>query len=103
MANEIHLNDIGTIFEITLYDCDIILPDLSEATKMVIKFQKPDKRTTIDQIASFKSDGNDGIIQYITIDGDLDEIGNWKIQAYIETPSGSWSSDIAKFKVHSNL
>lgn len=103
MANEIHLNDIGTIFEITLYDCEIILPDLPDATSLIIKFQKPDKKTTVDQPAEFKTDGTDGIVQYTTLNGDLDKTGNWKIQAFVITPSGSWHSDIGKFKVYSNL
>ena len=59
MSNEIHLNDIGTIFEVTLYDCEIILPDLPEATELYIKFQKPDKKTTVTQVSAFKTDGSE--------------------------------------------
>ncbi len=39
-ANEIHLNDIGTVFELTMMDGDAVV-DISSATNMEIKFQKP--------------------------------------------------------------
>jgi hypothetical protein len=53
--------------------------------------------------ASFTSDGTDGKIQYITVEGDLDEIGTWRLQSKITFPTASWSTEIGTFKVYENL
>ncbi len=100
-TEEIHLGDIGTIFEITLKDCDEVV-DLSGATSKLIIFKKPDK-IVVTQTASFSTDGTDGIIQYATVLDDLDQTGFWYIQANVTLPSGTWSSEITRFKVYKNL
>ena len=100
-ANEIHLNDIGTVFEITLMDGDVVVP-LDTATSLQVLFLKPDQSIAT-KTATLKTDGTDGILQYTTIDGDLSAIGKWKVQARVETPEGKWSSDIQEFKVYKNL
>jgi hypothetical protein len=101
-ANEIHLGDIGTVFEVTLKDGDAIV-DVSTATAKTIYFLKPNGTTLVAKSADFKSDGSDGIIQYTTVANDLDELGKWKIQARVILPTGTWSSDLDTFKVHDNL
>lgn len=98
---EIHLGDIGTAFEITLKDCEVIV-DISTASLKQIIFRKPDK-TVVTHDAIFKTDGTDGVIQYLTILNDLDQTGTWYIQAKVTLPAGTWSSDTAKFKVYKNL
>lgn len=101
-VNEIHIGDIGTIFEVTLMD-DTVIVDISSASSMVIVFEKPDK-TIVNNTAIFSGDGTDGKMQYIiATDTELDQKGNWKIQGIVELPTGKWSSDIAKFKVYENL
>lgn len=103
---EIHLNDIGTVFRTTIKDkaCDgtSSVLDVSAATTLNLIFKKPGG-TVVTKSASFTTDGTDGQIEYITVDGDLDEVGNWQIQAYIVLPSGSWRSDKGTFYVHENL
>lgn len=104
-CNEIHLGDIGTIIEVTLKDNDLIV-NLSGATTKEFYLMKPDK-TVLTVNAVFKNppgDGTDGILQYVTQTGDLDQIGQWKIQAHvIITGQGEWKSDISSFTVHGNL
>lgn len=100
-ANEIHLQDIGTIFEVTLMDGDVIV-NLLGATAQSIVFLLPDK-SVITKTSVFKTDGTDGIIQYTTIADDLSQIGKWKIQAVVQLVAGTWSSDISEFKVHDNI
>lgn len=101
-ANEIHIGDIGTIFEVTLFD-DINIVDISSATVMKIIFTKPDK-TRVENNAIFSSDGTDGKIKYTTsLASELDQKGTWKIQANVTMPIGQWSSDINSFKVYENL
>jgi hypothetical protein len=100
-VQEIHLGDIGTIFEIELKDCLNVL-NISAATVKQIIFQKP-TGASITKDASFSTDGADGKIRYVTVSGDLDVVGTWKIQAKVVLPTGTWSSNIDKFKVYSNL
>ena len=101
--NEIHVGDIGTSFTMVLKECDVVV-DISTATVKDIIFRKPDsEKTVVIQTAEFVTDGIDGEIEYITILNDLDIKGTWYIQAKVTLPTGTWSSDTSKFKVHANL
>jgi len=100
-GKEIHLNDIGTVFRVTLYDCDNAV-DLSTASVKQFVFKKPDE-SVVTKDAVFLTDGTDGVVQYVTIASDLDLPGKWKIQARVTLPTGVWSSDIDTFKVYANL
>lgn len=99
--NEIHVGDIGTTFRVLVKDGSDVV-DISSATTKQILFTKP-STDTLTKDASFTTDGSDGLIEYDTLSGDLDESGIWKIQAYLVLSGGSWHSDIAIFKVHGNL
>lgn len=101
-VEEIHLNDIGTVFELTVYEGDVIV-DVSSAVSLNIYFRKPDGTTVLTKSAAFTTDGTDGKIRYVTVDGDLDTTGGWKIQGRVELPTGRWSTDVQSFKVYSNL
>jgi hypothetical protein len=101
-VDEVHINDIGTIFRMTLLDEDDNPVDLATTTQKQLIFKKP-SGATLTKTAVFYTDGTDGIIQYTVVDGDLDELGEWKWQAYIVNPVGSWRSNIAKFRVYKNL
>lgn len=98
---EIHVNDIGTAFEITLEDCGIVV-DISGAITLEYIFIDPaGVRTT--KTAALLTDGTDGKVVYATQSGDLHTAGIWKIQVKVELPTGTWNSNIEKFRVHSNL
>jgi hypothetical protein len=105
MACEIHLNDIGTAFRLTIIDCDSVAIDVSSAigsgTKEII-FKKPDG-TVVIKAAVFYTDGIDGVLDYITIADDLNATGKWKVQAKVTLATGTWSSNIETFKVFANL
>ena len=100
-ANEIHVGDVGTIFRVTIKD-DATVVNVSSATTKQLIFSKPDG-TNLVKTAEFYTTGVDGIIQYTTVSGDLDTEGQWRIQAYVIMPAGSWKSDVAKFVVYTNL
>jgi len=101
-ANEIHIGDIGTVFEVTLLDDEVVEP-IDGATLMEIIFVKPDK-TKVTNIASWSSDGIDGKMRYvISLDTELDQKGTWKIQGIVTFATGKWHSDIDSFKVYENL
>lgn len=98
---EIHLNDIGTNFEITILN-DGVVVDISSATTKEIKFKKSNG-STFTQSVSFVTDGTDGKIKYLSVDGDLDLIGIWQIQARVVLSSGTWSSETEEFEVFANI
>jgi len=101
MASEIHVGDIGTIFRITIKDGDAIV-DVSNVDSKIIYLQKPDA-STLAKTASLYTDGTDGIIQYVSEAGDLDQAGTWQIQAKIDFGTDVFNTNIEKFKVLRNL
>ncbi len=101
MANEIHKDDIGTVFEVTVQENEVAI-DISTATVKEIILSDPDGTPTT-FAAAFKTDGTDGIIQYTTVASDLSIAGNWRIQARLTLPAGDWRTDVGKFIVHENL
>lgn len=100
-VTEIHLNDVGTILEITLYDNGSVV-DISSATTKQFLFRKPDE-VVLTKTAVFTTNGTDGKLRYTTQSGDIDTEGYWEFQAYIVTPSGSWSSEVVSFAVLPNI
>lgn len=101
MSEEIHVNDIGTVFKVTIKAKGVAL-DISTATVKRIILTDPDGRK-LNKSATFNSNGSDGILKYVTIDGDLEKAGPWKLQAKVTLAGGSWSSDITTFEVMKNL
>ena len=100
-ANEIHQNDIGTAFTITIQDGTTAV-DISTATTKKIVFKKP-SGTKLPYDTAFVSDGTDGKIKYNVVAGDLDEVGTYKLQSYVVISDGTFYTDITSFKVYRNL
>ena len=101
MPTEIHVGDIGTVFEVTIQD-DGVAVNISSATTKEIIFRKPDK-TLLTKAANFSTDGTDGKIRSTTVSGDLNAAGVWSIQAHVILPGGDWKSSISEFSVIPNL
>ena len=107
-VEQAHVNDIGTIFRVTVYDTTstggTTVADISTASEASMKFtfKRPDG-TTFDRTPVFTTDGSDGNIQYLSVDGDLNEPGRWHLQAYVPTSAGSWRTSAGSFRVHENL
>jgi hypothetical protein len=99
--NEIHENDIGTVFEVTLKDGATVI-DISGATEKKIKFRKPDK-TTFEKDMDFVTDGTNGQLKYETEDGDMSQPGNWAMQVYIESTTWTGHSEMHAFTVHETI
>lgn len=97
----VHLNDIGTVFRLTVTDGGVIV-DLSTTTVKELIFQKPDG-TLVTQPATFTTDGTDGQIEYKSISGDIDQVGRWKLQAHVVFGAANdFRSQITHFDVISN-
>ena len=100
-ANEIHLDDIGTKFLLTVKDGDAAVDISSASTKQII-IKKP-SGTVLTKNASFETDGTNGQINYTIIATDLDEVGTYQLQGKVIITDGTFRTDITKFKVHRNL
>ena len=100
-ANEIHLNDIGTQFLLSVKDGSSAV-DISSATTKQIIIKKP-SGTKVTANTAFSTDGTDGKMYYNAVDGDLDEAGSYKLQGKVVISDGTFYTDITSFKVHRNL
>lgn len=100
-VGEIHLSDIGTVFEVTIKDGSVVV-DVSGATTKQIIFQKPDG-TKITKAAVFTTDGVNGKIEYVSVSGDLDTVGTWQLQGRVVIAAGDFHTDLSEFEVHENI
>lgn len=101
MNSFIHENDIGTKLLIKVVD-DGQVVDLSVATTLVIFIRKPNG-TVLTLPAELETDGEDGLMYYITVAGDIDEAGSYKIQGRVTLPNGIFYTTVDTFMVHCNL
>ena len=101
-ANEIHLNDVGTQFKLTVSDAGTVVDVSPPGTTYTINFRKPDG-TCLTKSATPFTDGTDGIISYKAASGDLDTTGTWKLQAFVHFGATEFYSDVQSFRVHKNI
>jgi hypothetical protein len=101
MASQIHVNDIGTTLIGTVLDSGIAV-DISSASTIQMIIKKPDQ-TTSTKTASFNTDGTDGKMKYVTVSGDIDQAGNYKIQGKVILGTATYFSSVSTFKVYCNI
>jgi len=103
MASEIHEDDVGTRFLVTVED-DGVVVNISGATLRQLTFLKPSDDTMVKTASIIANDSaSSGIMYYDTVAEDLDEVGVYKMQGKITLPSGSFYSNIVSFQVHPNI
>ena len=100
-ANEIHVNDVGTQFRVTVTDGSSAV-DISSATTKELIIKKP-SGTKLTKATAFSTDGTDGKMKYNIGSDDLDEAGSYKLQGKVVISDGTFYTDIHTFKVHRNL
>jgi hypothetical protein len=100
-ANEIHENDVGTKFLVTVTDGSSAVNISSASTKQLI-IKKP-SGTKLTKATSFSTDGTDGKMYYNIAADDLDEAGTYKLQGKVIISDGTFFTDIQTFKVFRNL
>ena len=98
----VHNGDVGTAFRLTIVNTAGTAIDVSTATTKYIYFQDP-TGAKVQKTAAFTTNGSDGKIQYTTIAGDIDEVGTWMIQGYVETSLGKFWTEKDSFRVYSTL
>jgi len=102
--NEIHKDDVGTRFLVTIKDNVHARVDLTGATLKQLNFRQPDDTVLNRSGLSLGADSDSsGIMYYDTVVGDLDTAGVYKMQGKVSIPSGTFYTDVYTFKVHSNL
>lgn len=101
MASEIHVNDVGTRFLITVKD-DGEIVNISGVPSISLIFKKPDD-SIIYRSGLLFTNGVDGKVYYDTVAGDLDEAGYYKLQGRVVLTSGTFYTDIHTFQVHCNI
>jgi len=102
---EVHYNDIGTVFLVTVNDCvsgTSTILDISTASSLSLVFKSPSGASNT-KPATLYTDGTDGKIYYTTVDGDLNQVGTWRIQAIVNIGGGIYRSDVGTFKVFENI
>ena len=104
MASEIHKDDVGTRFLITVKDDGSLvnISGVSGGSIHQVSFRKPSD-TIIERNATLQDYGVSGVMFYDSVAGDLDEAGVYKLQAKVIIPSGTYYTDLYTFKVHSNI
>lgn len=102
MAKEIHAGDIGTVFTVTILD-DSGIVDISSATTKQIIMDPNGHAAASTFAADFVTDGTDGKLKYVSMDGDLDFEGQYRLQARVVMPTGTWSTNIYRFQVVPNV
>ena len=105
MTDEVHVGDVGTVFEVTVLDGAFTTPtalDISNATERKIFLRRPSD-TVISRDAAETTDGTDGKMEITSISGDIDAEGRWSIQGKIVIPEGTFYTDIAHFVVEASL
>jgi len=104
MASEIHKDDVGTRFLITVKDDGSLvnISGVSGGSVHQVSFRKPSD-SIIERNATLQDYGISGVMYYDTVAGDLDEAGVYKLQAKVIIPSGTYYTDLYTFKVHSNI
>lgn len=89
----VYTGDVGT--EIIL-DC---VDDITASTVRTIKVRKANG-VKVDWTATL--DGTTKI-KYVVLTGDLDVVGDWHLQAYVEMPLWSGSGEVATLRVNRPL
>ena len=98
----VHNADIGTIFELYITDTAGVAINVSTASVKYFYFQNP-SGNKMRRTAAFKTTGVDGKLTYTTLLGDIDEVGTWSVQGYVETSLGKFYTEKATFRVYPNL
>lgn len=101
MADEIHENDIGTIFQLEVQE-DGVAVDISAAISIAM-YLRPPSLITKTVVGVFVTDGTDGLIKYTTIANDLNEVGPWDIQGKVELPAWHGYTSSVAFIVNPNI
>src|SRR5689334_7426889 len=94
---------IGTYIRYQVLDENNEPRDVSGAIVKQLKFARPNK-TTLTVNADFFTNGQDGVLQYITAAAsDLTPYGRYEVQAILNMPGFNGKTEVRTFPVGRNL
>lgn len=93
-----HVGDVGMVLRVLVIDENGVALNISSATTREILLGKPDDTVTTN-VATFTTDGTDGLIQLTTTASTFDQTGEWEIQGHIIAPGVDWHTAAATFAV----
>ena len=94
-------NDIGTTITGTVKEGGTAI-DINTASAKYLNLLSPGG-TASENAANFTTDGSDGKIYITTIDGTVNEEGDWWIQAHIVMPGKNFKTKWAKKWIGANI
>ena len=98
---DLHISDVGTLIKMLVLDGTTPV-DLSTATTKEILF-KHKTGVTFRRAGSFLTNGTDGYLTYVLVNGDIELQGKWELQVYLEFSTGHWHSSKATFEAATNI
>ena len=106
VSDELHiqLNAEGLPIILTITDDETTLAvDISTATIRKVLLRKPSGDFIVADPADFVTNGADGKLKYVTVAGNVDEVGVWLAQAYVQLATLKSYTTIAYFMVDANI
>jgi hypothetical protein len=97
----LNADDYGQVAKLTCRE-DSTPVDISTYTTRKFILTDPDGAATL-KTATFDTDGTDGVLKYTLADGDIDQAGNWQVQARISKTGTEITSDPHRFYVGPRL
>lgn len=102
MAGQMRQFDIGSVIRVTVKENGAIF-NASGAIGKTMKLKKP-SGVVEERPAEFQTDGSNGIVQYTTVENDLNEVGPWTGQVFLDfAASQKWHTEPFNFTVGENL
>lgn len=102
MAGQMRRLDVGSVIRVTVIENGAIF-NASGAIVKTMKLKKPSGEVE-EHPAEFQTDGSNGIVQYVTVENDLDEAGPWTGQVFLEfSDQAMWHCEPFNFTVGDNL
>jgi hypothetical protein len=102
MAGQLRKYDIGSIIRVTVKENGVVF-NASAAIGKTMKLKKP-SGAVMERPAEFQTDGVDGIVMYTTVENDLNEVGPWTGQVFLDfAASAKWHTEPWSFTVGDNV
>ena len=92
----------GQTIQITIQEDGVALDVSGYTTTKQIIFKAPSGKI-VTKTATFATDGTDGVVECTLADGDIDEEGEWKVQASIVSGTAGLRTVATKFDVNEFL
>lgn len=101
MWTKINVSDFGWVGKLRVVQ-DAVAVDISGYTTLSYIFCAPSGRKRT-RTAQFGTDGTDGVLTYTVANGDIDEVGDWQVQARIAKTGVELTAERLLFEVQPRL